>query len=243
MGIVDYATFTENLVYLAGILYVAGLAITKQVILRLFLLAGTCVYIIYYYNISSDPLWPAIIVSLMIGLANIGGLTSLLARNSWLSIPRAHRDIYASFPDLPPGDFRALMKLARRFIVDHDTQITKEGQPGRKLYFVLKGATLVRKMDQAFALPPKIFIGEIAFLLGIPSSGSVWLEEGSEVLEWDFEELRRKCARKPRFKLALEAAISVDLANKVASSLGENAIQVDMIPKQMVDALDTVRTH
>ena len=189
---------------------------------------------------SQEPLWAAIYVSVLIGLANIGGLTSLIARNSQLSIPRAHADIYKDFPNLPPGDFRALMKLARRYIVPQDIQITREGETGQKLYFVLSGATLVRKSNRAFALPPKIFIGEIAFLLNTPISGSAWLEEGAEVLEWDFEELRRKCARKPRFELALEAAISIDLAGKVAGSLGFHSVEVAQIPQPMADALAQV---
>lgn len=240
LGIIDYATFAENLVFVAGFFYILGLAITNQIILRVLLLCGTGVYIVYYYTISSDPLWPAIVVSLLIGIANIGGLTSLIARNSRLSIPRAHADIYPDFPEIPPGDFRSLMKLARRYVVLNDMQITTEALPGTKLYYVISGSTLVRKSDNAFALPPKIFIGEIAFLLGTPSSASVWLEEGAEVLEWDFDTLQRKCDQKLRFKLALEAAISIDLAQKVSRSLGFNSVEVDMIPKPMVEALQQV---
>lgn len=237
---IESAFSAENLVFVAGAFYMAGLAITNQIILRILLLSGTAVYVVYYFIISASPLWPAIYVSVLIGLANISGLTSLIARNSRLSIPRAHADIYANFPELPPGDFRTLMKMARRYVVEEDVQITSEGEPGRKLYFILSGSTLVRKSGKAFALPPNIFIGEIAFLLGTPSSASVWLEEGAEVLEWDFEELKRRCARKPRFKLALEATISIDLASKVSRSLGFNSVLVEHIPQPMVEALERV---
>lgn len=229
-----------NLVYLAGAFYILGLAITNQIILRLFILAGTSIYVIYYSIIADPPLWPAIYVSLLIGAANVGGLTSLIARRSKLAIPRVHADIYNDFPRLPPGDFRALMKLARRYKVTADKQITWEGTPGTKLYFVLKGSTLVRKGEQAFVLPPKLFLGEIAFLTEVPSSASTWLEEGAEVLEWRFDDLRKRCARSPRFKLALEAAISLDLADKVARSMGKDSVHVENIPKPMVEALSTV---
>lgn len=230
----------ENLVYLAGAFYVAGLAITHQIILRLFILAGTCIYLIYYATLGESPLWEAIYVSTLIGLANLGGLTSLIARRSRLAIPRAHADIYDDFPHLPPGDFQALMKRAKRYTVTQDKQVTTEGEAGDKLYFVLKGATLVRKGEQAFVLPSKLFLGEVAFLTGVPSSASAWLEEGVEVLEWRFDDLRRKGARTPRFKLALEAAISLDLAGKVARSMGQNSVHVDDIPKPMIDALSRV---
>lgn len=232
-----------NLVYLAGAFYIMGLAITNQIILRLLILAGTGVYIIYYSVISESPLWPAIYVSMLIGLANLSGLTNLIARRSRLAIPKAHADIYHEFPNLPPGDFRALTKLATRRTIDIDTQITEEGAPGTKLYYIVSGSTLARKGEQAFVLPPKIFIGEIAFLIGAPSSASTWLEAGSEVLEWDFSDLRRKCARSPRFSLALEAAISIDLAGKVAKSMGRDAVNVEDIPKPLMEKLTHMRAN
>ena len=83
----------------------------------------------------------------------------------------------------------------------------------------------------------ELFLGEIAFLTNAASSASLWLEEGAEVLEWQFDELRRRCERVPRFKLALEASISVDLARKVSWSMGRDAVRVEHIPKPMVDAL------
>ncbi|MEE4189143.1 MAG: cyclic nucleotide-binding domain-containing protein [Roseobacter sp.] len=231
----------ENLVFLAGAFYVAGLAITNQIVLRLFILAGTAVYIFYYSTVAENPLWEAIYVSACIGLANLGGLTSLVARRSRLAIPRAHADIYDDFPALPPGDFRALVKLSKRYRLDEDKQITTEGAAGEKLFFVISGSTLVRKGGQAFVLPPKLFLGEIAFLIDVPSSASTWLEADAEVLEWRFGDLRKKCARNPRFKLALEAAISNDLAKKVALSMGQDAVAVDRIPEPMVQALSGIR--
>lgn len=230
----------EYLAYVAGAFYVAGMAITNQIVLRIFVLAGTSVYLLYYSTISENPLWEAIYVSLLIGLANLGGLTALIARRSHLAIPRAHADIYQDFSELPPGDFRALMKLAKRYTLTEDRQVTAEGEQGSKLYFVLSGSTLVRKGEQAFVLPAKLFLGEIAFLIGVPSSASTWVETGSEVLEWRFDDLRRRCARNPRFKLALEAAISMDLAKKVALSHGKDAIHVSKIPDPMVQALSGV---
>ena len=129
----------EYLVYLAGLFYVAGLAITNQIILRLLILTGTGLYLLYYSTVNENPLWEAIYVSMLIALANLGGLSSLLARRSRLAIPRAHADIYEDFPSLPPGDFRALMSRARRYVVDKDKQVTLEGEPGDKLYFIIKG--------------------------------------------------------------------------------------------------------
>ncbi|WP_299970607.1 cyclic nucleotide-binding domain-containing protein [uncultured Roseobacter sp.] len=220
----DYVFSPGILVYLAGVLYVFGLITINQIVLRLWLLGGTGIYIFYYAIVADAPLWEAIYVSMMIGAANLIGLSSLLARKMRLVIPRAYADIYDSFPPLPPGDFRALVKLARRFRVEDERQVTTEGQAGDRLYYVISGATRVQKGDREFIMPPQFFLGEIAFLIGQSSSASAWLEPGSEVLEWRFEDLRRKCARSSRFRLALEAAISVDLARKVSRAVGPNTV-------------------
>lgn len=242
MEFYDEVMVPEHLVYLAGAFYVAGLAITNQIVLRLFLLAGTVIYLFYYFTIADRPLWEAIYVSVLIGAANIGGLTTLIARRSRLAIPRAHADIYDAFPHLPPGDFRALMKLARRRSLDKDIQVTVEGKAGDKLFFILDGSIVIHKSGHAFVLPAKLFIGEVAFLTGVPSSASAWIAQGSEILEWTFADLNRKCARNPRFKLALEAAISIDLADKVARSMGRNSVDIAEIPRPMVEALAFVET-
>ncbi|WP_300056314.1 Crp/Fnr family transcriptional regulator [uncultured Roseobacter sp.] len=221
----EYLYSPGVLVYVAGALYVAGLITINQILLRLLILSGTSVYIIYYSTVAESPLWEAIYVSVLIGTANLIGLSSLLARKSRLAIPRAYADLYADFPPLPPGDFRGLMKLAHRYRVDDERQLTLEGQAGERLYYVISGATRVQKGDNEFILPPHFFLGEIAFLIGEPSSASTWLEPGAEVLEWRFDDLHRKCKRSTRFRLALEAAISVDLARKVARAVGPNAVR------------------
>ncbi|MEP2640789.1 cyclic nucleotide-binding domain-containing protein [Roseobacter sp.] len=224
MTITDYIYSPGILVYLAGAFYIAGLITINQIVLRVLLLSGTGVYTLYYATVAATPLWEAIYVSVLIGTANVIGLTSLLARKSRWAIPRAHADLYADFPPLPPGDFRALMKLARRYTVEDECKVTQEGDPGTRLFFVISGATRLQKGDHEFIIPPNYFLGEVAFLIDQPSSATTWLAPGAEVLEWRFDDLKHKCTRSTRFKLALEAAISVDLANKVARAIGPNTI-------------------
>ena len=120
---------------------------------------------------------------------------------------------------LPPGDFRALMKHAARYSLKERKQVTTEGTPGSKLYFVISGNTEVHKGDSRFTLPPHVFLGEVAFLIDNISSASTWLPAETEVLEWQFSELRHHADRNVRFRLALDAVLSVDLARKVATGI------------------------
>ncbi len=202
---------------MAGILYAIGYLVINQVILRLLVLTGTAFYIWYYFVVSDTPLWEAIIASMVLGTANIIGLTSLSLRNTKFAIPRKHRDIYdARFRNMPPGDFRHLMKFARREVTQSERIITIEGAEVKELYFVISGELTIEKRSEVFNMPAGLFVGEIAYLTHQRSSATTRVPEGAEVLVWDFATLRQRAARKPRFKLALEAMISMDLAVKVA---------------------------
>ncbi len=213
----------QTIVYVAGAFYVAGLIVINQIALRLLILAGTTFYLIYYFNVAEEPLWEAIYISSLILIANIIGILSLLAKKSRFAIPKAYADIYPLMPLLPPGDFRALMKHASRYSLREPKKVTTEGMPGSKLYFVISGNTEVHKGDSRFTLSPHVFLGEVAFLIDDISSASTWLPAGAEVLEWQFSELRHHADRNLRFRLALDAVLSVDLARKVATGIAPSA--------------------
>lgn len=209
----------EILAYLAGACYVIGLLIINQVTLRMLVLVGTGFYILYYATVAAEPLWEAIYISLLIGVANLMGLFSLLARNSQLAIPRAHKDIYGHFPGLPPGDFRTLVKLAKRGVAEQEMKLTTESTPLTKLYYIIDGETAVTKKDDHFRVPGGTFVGEVAYLMGRRASASTKLLPGAEYLEWSTLDLQNASARSARFKLALESVLSMDLAQKVSRSV------------------------
>ena len=154
----DFIFSPGFLVYAAGAFYVLGLLIINQVVLRLMVLAGTGLYLVYYSTVAAQPLWEAIYISLLIGMANILGLASLLARQSHLALPRAHKDIYGHFPGLPPGDFRTLMRCAKRAIAEQDLPLTNENAPLTKLYYVIDGETTVIKKGDRFRVPAGVFV-------------------------------------------------------------------------------------
>lgn len=210
----EYLT-ADTIVFAAGLAFVLGYLIINQVILRLMVLIGTGLYIVYYSVAADEPLWSAIWTSVAMGLANLIGLFSLFARRSKLAIPREHKDIYPRFKTLPPGDFRALVKMAKRHVISEEREITTEGERVQSLYYVLNGSSTAHKAGHSFKLPADIFIGEVAFLTGRTSSATTILQPNSEVLEWDFQALQT-ASKKDRFRLALEALISKDLASKVS---------------------------
>ncbi len=188
----------------------------NQVRLRLLIITGTFFYIAYYATAADQPLWSAIYLSSAQGTANVIGLCLLLAGNSRLVIPRDFSDIYPRFKHLPPGDFRKMMRLGKRYIAGADETLGEEGAPVDRLVYIVNGSAHVRKRGEDFKIPSGIFIGEVAYLLGQGSAATTTLDKGSEIISWSKADLDAASVRSPRFKLALEAAISRDMARKVA---------------------------
>lgn len=232
----------DLLILAAATSYFIGYLIINQVMLRLFILAGTLCYIGYYWTVADTPLWMAIWASVAIGSANLFGLWLLLMSRSRLSIPKQYRALYDSQPhfrDLPPGDFRVLITAARHVTLAERTVLMRENAWNTKLYYLLDGTVEAEKLGHAFDMPAGIFMGEVAYLLEQPASATIAVKPGATVLEWDFAELRKRSLRKPRFKLALEAMISRDLSRKVSLAVAPN--QTRAAPRQEIyPAMETV---
>ncbi len=214
------------LVTLAGVLYALGYLFINQMVLRILVMAGSLSYIAYYYTAADEPLWDAIAITLLLMTANAIGMTNLLLRNATFTVPRGFSDIYPDFQPLLPGDFRKLMRLAKRRVLDEETIVTREGASLNHIYYVISGMPVVTKMGTSFPMAERIFVGEVAYLTGKGSAATTTLPAGAEVLEWDLAVLHRAAARKPQIKLALDAVISRDLARKVALAVAPAAQQI-----------------
>ncbi|MEL6840942.1 MAG: cyclic nucleotide-binding domain-containing protein [Pseudomonadota bacterium] len=211
----------DVLVLAAAGSYVVGYLIINQVVLRLFVLAGTVFYIGYYAVVADQPLWTAIWTSVALGLANIIGLWLLRAAQSRRFLSPELAELYDRVEDfgrLPPGDFRTLFKAGRRHVYGDAAVLIRENAANDKLFFVLDGSAVAEKRGHRFELPSGIFVGEVGYLLNQPASATITVPAGTEAIIWDFETLRKK-SRRPRFKLALEAMISRDLSRKVAQAV------------------------
>ncbi|MEM6760420.1 MAG: cyclic nucleotide-binding domain-containing protein [Pseudomonadota bacterium] len=209
----------EWIVLAAATMFILGYLIINQVLLRVILLVGTGLYIWYYLVAADAPLWEAVFTSIATGTANLIGLCSLWWRSSRLAIPAEHLDLYSHFQGLPPGDFRDLVRRARRRRIAEPTDVTTEGAALGQLIYVISGHVHVQKRGEAFSMPAQIFVGEVAYMTHQPSAATTHLSPGAEILEWDVADLRIRSARKARFKLALEAMISSDLSRKVAHAV------------------------
>lgn len=209
---------SDLLVLAAAGMFVLGYLILDQILLRIMLLIGTALYIWYYAIVDSSPLWPAIWASLATGSANLIGLIKLIYRRSAWAIPRQYRDLYENFKALPPGDFARLVTAAKHVTRPAGYPMTRANEPIETLYYVINGQVEIEKDGARFAISNGVFVGEVGYLTRKPASASTVVAKNAELLEWDVKTLRKRVKRDPRFGLAMDTMISLDLAEKVAKA-------------------------
>ena len=91
------ASFSLNaglLVHLATLGYIFGFLLKNQLILRVLVLGSTVLYIAYYYLYPAQPLWAAIMDSMLVIIANIIGTLSIIYDRLPIKIDPKHMPIY-----------------------------------------------------------------------------------------------------------------------------------------------------
>lgn len=210
-----------NLVVLIGAaLQISAMLFRNQIILRiLFILGGAC-YIIFYVYVLPEPLWQAAVASIAIASTTAIGLVSILIGRSTAIIPKRLIGLYRQMGSIGPGEFRQLLKYGHRRRLERREALTVQGQTPHKLFFIESGKIEAHKNGHVFPLPSGIFIGEIAFLTEAPASATIYVSPGSDIVEWESARLRKRVERNEKLKIALDARLAKDLADKVTSAVG-----------------------
>ncbi|MEM1299419.1 MAG: hypothetical protein AAGH68_09065 [Pseudomonadota bacterium] len=214
----DYDFSTATFVHLATGAQMLGLLVTRQLVLRVLVLIGSALFVVYYYTHLGQPQWDAIVGSSLIGLANLVGLLALLYSRIPIGMRGENRLLFEAIGGLEPGQFRKLMRVGRMVQSPHPVTLTHEGEIPGQLFFVLQGRPRIEKDDYAFRISDRCFVGEVAFKLGCPASATASLPEGGMYVTWERTRLEALLAGSPMLKQAFDALISRDMANKVALS-------------------------
>ncbi|MEM7671348.1 MAG: hypothetical protein AAF317_19860, partial [Pseudomonadota bacterium] len=209
---------TEIFVYLATGAQVLGLLVTRQLILRLLVLIGSGLFIVYYFTHLGQPQWEAIIGSSLIASANLIGLLVLLYSRLPIGLRGEERMLFDAIGGLEPGQFRRIMRVGRMIQTPGQVELTCEGEKLDELYFVLEGRPKIDKGSHAFRIADKCFVGEVAYKLGCPASATATLPEGGTYVRWQKSSLEAVLAGNPMLKQAFDALISRDMARKIAVS-------------------------
>ena len=208
------------LIHAGAFFYIMAFVVREELLMRILVLAGSCLYILYYFLFPEVPLWDAIFTSVIMIFANLYVVSQVVLERTTLRMSDDEKALFDAFETLNPGQFRHLLKEARwHTAFDPDgTILTREGEAAPALYYVFEGEISVEKGEQQFRLPARNFIGEIAYILGTDTTATTIAPEGVRYVRWDAETLSQLSIKKPALGNALNALLTRDLAKKLTKS-------------------------
>lgn len=206
------------LLNMGALLYFIGFMVRDELILRLLILSGTCLYLAYYFLFPSGPLWNSIVTSSILGLANIWVLGKIIFERTTLALTEDEKSLFTCLEKLNPGQFRRIMKHSNWVHVNEAVKVCSQGQKADKLFYLLRGEAKLDKSGKLFTVGPHNFLGEVSFILNGNYSASAMIENGSCFVEWDTLKLKELMKKNPNLSNAISAMFNEDIAHKLSAS-------------------------
>jgi CRP-like cAMP-binding protein len=208
------------LIHAGALLYIIAFIVRDELVLRLLVVTGSLLYILYYYLFPAQPLWDAIISSVIMVAANFYVIGQVVLERTTFRMSEDERELFIAFETLNPGQFRHLLKHAHWERSDDPagTVLTREDQPSSALFYIFEGQISVEKGDRTFRLPAGNFIGEIAYILKRETTATTVAPQGTRYVRWESAALRKLSDRRPTLGNALNALLTRDLAQKLVKS-------------------------
>ena len=206
------------LVHIAACITALGYFFRDQVILRGLIVFGSGTYVAYYYLVPTHPLWDAMLWSIVFVLVNIYMIICLIYDR--MAVYRDTQEQYLArvFNHFNPGMFRKLMATGHINKAGSITQLTTEGRHLDKLYFVIDGGLTIEKNGRMFDYTAGTFVGEVAYLTGMPASATVQIPKQASYIMWHHAALKSLTEKHPELNIRLEAMLNQDLARKIQYS-------------------------
>ena len=205
----------DILVHIGAFLMLLAYLVRDQILLRGLIILGTIFYIVSYF-LMEPPLWSALLWSLSFVVINVIMIVVIYSDRASFVMSEREAKLYQVFNSLSPGEFKKLLKIADWFDGSSEEQITTEGEIPTRLYFILDGEALIARDDKRFHVGPKVFIGELAYLIKKPATATVKLTDKVVGISWKTSSLTKLLASNPQMKIAFDGLLNQDLASKLA---------------------------
>jgi hypothetical protein len=206
----------QNLVHVGSILYLVCFLFRDQILLRSFAIAGDCAFVLYYYNVTDQPLWGAIFWNIPNAAINIAMIWLILRDSRTTSFTDDELKLYRSLNAMNPADFRKLVHIGTWHRATEITELAREGETLENLHYILEGSIDIEKNHRKIVVQPGLFIGEIAYLKQGPATATVRVMPGSLYMTWNHAALAKAQAKHDGLKNAIGAILNTDLADKLA---------------------------
>lgn len=208
---------TAMIAHFASFVVLMGFVVRDQLLLRGLVTFGTFFYILFYWVHPPEPLWISIFWNVAFALINIVMMGIIVWERTTLRLDEAQRRLFAVLNLFNPGEFRRLMRIAEPFHFDADTPITTAGETPDHIWFVLDGKVQVSREGESFEIGPRVFVGEIAFLMRRAATADTTLLAGASGVRWPYAVLNRMLTRNPSMRIAFHGLLNQDMAAKLSA--------------------------
>ncbi len=195
---------------------------------------GNCFLIIPYYlfNASGAQFEPIAMAGVIV-LINAANTAVLLKELRPPHLTAEQKRLHeVAFGRMPVRAMLKILEIGEFRAGTSGTVLLNEGGHTNEIYLISQGAVRISVEGQIVAsLGEGRFVGEMAFVTkDLEATAKVELAGQAEYISWSYESLRQLENRDPDVYNQFFAALSVDLAKKVAERLDERDVKKTMGP-------------
>lgn len=215
-GLADILKSQPWTVHLSYALVAIAFAMPKLYWLRVVAVLGFLLQALYL-ALTTSGLYTDIQWALIFVLVNLAMLARMTMAKS-LELPVAERALLRRvLPSLADAQLARLASAGERREIPAEEQLTQQGAPVDRLYFLLGGAAdvAIDGVDVA-RVSSGGFVGEMSFLTGNPASANVRMVFAGAALVFPRGALERLFARDEEIRAAFQTLIGADLADKMS---------------------------
>jgi hypothetical protein len=138
---------------------------------------------------------------------NIYQIIDLVLERRKVDLADEDRDLHAAvFPNLQHGEFRLLLKIARRCEIPEGATLVEQGQEAADVVLVERGAIELQRDGVLIErLQAGRMLGQVAFVAGRPFASRAVAATPVRLVVWEREQLNRLFERRPSIAIGFHA--------------------------------------
>lgn len=210
-------TLADFFGHLSNLIYAVGSSIKGSLALRVSLIVGASIEIMYDLYITTEPLWTSIFWCLIIIALNIYQVILILLYRRKSGLNTREQELYNElFRAMDLSNFRKMMKTARWEVLPENRVVIVENEPADRLFLLSKGVAEVSLMGRPIAqIRSGSFIGEMSLLTGQMPNATVRVRQGATLISWTKHEIHHLQETDENLNNELYAVFSRDIIEKI----------------------------
>ncbi len=207
---------------LYGIAYITSIvafSMSRIEWLRIIIIVSSACYALYYYIVPSEPLWLDVVTETGFVVLNICMLFLVTWQSSRAKLSDQEIHLHQSlFSDLPKHEFSKLVKSGEWQVHDPGDVLITDGDLNKRLFYIFSGETEVVSADgQHHTRKSGSVLGELAYRLDQPATGTVTVKQRSVCICWKHDALEKLGKGSANIRRAIDAMLSERMAMKLAN--------------------------